>query len=275
MAGPRLTVGKVEIVALLDTPMEFPWNLFFPNNSPSDFEPYRDRYPQSFGQTGFQTNASCYAIRSQGKTVLCDTGIGPGPIAFLGGIRGNLLNDMKSKGVNPGDVDIVVHTHLHGDHVGWNLAAGGAPNFPKAIYYVPEADWDFFRAALASNPQMQQVLPLKELGRLELFSGELALTPEVTTLPTPGHTPGHVSLIISSAGEKALVTGDLAHHPAQVERSEWSSGFDTDPKLAAETRAKVLDRLADDGSLAAFCHFPHPGFGKVVRLDGKRTFQAL
>ena len=275
MAGPRLTVGKVEIVALLDTPMEFPWNLFFPNNSPSDFEPYRDRYPQSFGQTGFQTNASCYAIRSQGKTVLCDTGIGPGPIAFLGGIRGRLLEDMKAKGVDPASVDVVVHTHLHGDHVGWNLAADGSPNFPKATYYAPQADWDFFRAALASNPQMQQVLPLKELGKLELFSGEMAITAEVTTLPTPGHTPGHVSLLISSAGEKALVTGDLAHHPAQVERAEWSSGFDTDPKLAAETRAKVLDRLADDGSLAAFCHFPQPGFGKIVRLDGKRAFQAL
>ncbi|MDO8616264.1 MAG: MBL fold metallo-hydrolase [Dehalococcoidia bacterium] len=275
MAPAKVSVGNAEIISLVDTPMEFPWNLFFPNNSPADFEPYRGRYPEAFGPAGFHTNAVCYAIRSQGKTILCDTGIGPGPIAFLGGIRGRLLEDMRAKGVQPDDVDIVVHTHLHGDHVGWNLSADGAPNFPRAKYYAPQADWDFFRKALDANPQMAQVIPLHDQGRLELFSGELTLTPEVTTLPTPGHTPGHCSLLVSSGGEGALVTGDLAHHPAQVDRTEWSSGFDTDPAAAGRTRAKVCDRLEAEGLLAAFCHFPEPGFGRLVRLEGRRVFRAL
>src|SRR3990170_9126587 len=276
MAGPRVTVGNVEIVALLDTPMEFDWAMFFPNNPRSDFDPYTERYPESYAASGkFATNAQCYALRSQGKTVLVDTGLGPGPIAFLGGIRGNLVGDMKAKGIPPDSVDVVVFSHLHGDHVGWNLTPDNVPTFASARYWVPQADWDFFGQAARANPQMQQVLPLKDLGVLELFSGEKAITPEVTTYPTPGHTPGHTSLMISSGGAKALIAGDLAHHPAQVDRTEWCSGFDGDAKQAVETRRKVFDQLEADGLLAAICHFPDPGFGKLVRLEGKRIWQAL
>lgn len=275
MAAPKVTVGSVEIISLLDTTMDFDWKMFFPNNDPKDFEPYRETYPGSFADGKFRTYAHCYAIRSQGKTVLCDTGLGPGPIEFLGGIRGRLLDDMRDKGLQPEDVDFVVFTHLHGDHVGWNLTPDRIPTFPKARYLVPQADWDFFRQSLEANPQMQQVLPLKDLGILDLFSGERAITPEVTTYPTPGHTPGHTSLLISSGGERAIITGDLAHHPAQVDRTEWCSGFDTEPARAVESRRKVFDQLEADGLLAAICHFPDPGFGKLVRLQGKRVWQAL
>ncbi len=274
MAGPKVTVGDVEIIALVDTPFEFPWKLFFPDRDPAEFDAYRNLYPRSTGDGNFRTQAGAYVIRSQGQTNLCDTGIGPGPIAMLGGIRGRLLDDMRDKGIKPEDIDIVVHTHLHGDHVGHNLDSNGAPNFPKAKYLVPEADWQFFSEALSANPQMQQVVPLKELGKLELFSGERALTSEVTTYPTPGHTPGHTSLLISSGGEKAIVTGDLAHHPAQVDHVEWCSGFDMDHTTTAETRRKVFDQMESQGLLAAFCHFPD-SFGRLVRLEGKRVFQAL
>lgn len=277
MAGAKITVGNVEIVSLLDTPMEFDWGMFFPRNSRGDFDPYRDSYPGSYAGDKFRTYAHCYALRSAGKTVLVDTGIGPGPIAFLGGIRGTLLDDMTAKGVAPDSVDTVVFTHLHGDHVGWNLGPDGAPNFSAARYLVPQADWDYFTeaAAVSQNPQIgASVLPLKELGVLDLFSGEKAITDELTTFPTPGHTPGHTSILVSSAGEKAIVTGDLAHHPAQVDRTDWSSGFDGDPTRAVETRKKVFDQLEAEGLVAAVCHFPDPGFGKLVRLEGKRVFQA-
>lgn len=157
---------------------------------------------------------ACYAIQSQGQTVLCDTGIGPGPIKFLGGIRGRLLDDMRDKGIPLEDVDTVVFTHLHGDHVGWNLSADRAPNFPKARFLVPQDDWEFFSKMANTNPQMQQVTPLQNLGLMELISGETTITSEVTTYPTPGHTPGHTSILISSNGQRAIVTGDFAHHPA-------------------------------------------------------------
>ena len=186
-----------------------------------------------------------------------------------------MLDDMREKGVDPASIDVVVMTHLHSDHVGWNLdATANKPTFPNARYFVPQADWDFFSADLESNTQMKQVTPLKDLGCLELINGEVAITPEITTYPTPGHTPGHQSLLVSSGAEKALVTGDVAHHPAQVDRADWSPVFDTDTSVSAATRAKVMEMLEADGLTAAFCHFPAP-FGRIMRLDGKRVFQAL
>jgi len=274
MAGPKITVGNVEIISLVDMVMEIPWQIFFPQQGESDFEAYHDLYPGCFGEGRFRTNAGCYAIRSQGQTILCDTGMGPGPIEFLGGLRGNLLDDMREKGIPPEDVDTVFFTHLHGDHVGWNLSSDGTPNFSKARHLVPQADWDYFGTMLETNQQMQQVIPLEALGLMELVSGEKALTSEVTTYPTPGHTPGHTSLLISSNGERAIVTGDLAHHPAQVDRTDWCSSFDTNAAETSATRREVFDRMEADGLTAAFCHFPDP-FGKLVRAEGKRIFQAL
>ena len=274
MGTTRMNVGNVEIVSLLDTPFEIPWQIFFPERSESDFEPYRERYPRSYGERGFRTQAGCYAVRSQGQTILCDTGIGPGPIQFLGGLRGSLLEDMRGKGIPPEDVDTVFFTHLHGDHVGWNLSANGAPNFPKARHLVPQADWDYFGKMLETNQQMQQVTPLADQGVMDLISGEQTLTSEVTTYPTPGHTPGHTSLLISSARERAIITGDLAHHPAQLDRIEWCSAFDADARTTTETRRKVFDQAEADRLITAFCHFPDP-FGKLIPLQGKRVFQAL
>ncbi len=273
-----LTVGKVEIVPVLDATMDFDWRIFFPNNSPADFDPYRDIYPGAFSPDGkFRTQAHCYALRSQGRTLLIDTGVGPGPIQWLGGVRGRLLEEMSSKGISAEDVQTVAFTHLHSDHVGWNVAADGRPTFPHARYLVPQADWDHFTSPqmIAGSGAQQAVVPLKQAGVMELFSGEIALTEEVTTLSTPGHTPGHTSFLVSSRGERAIITGDLAHHPAQVERTEWCSGFDGEPAGATASRRKVFDQLESEGLTAVLCHFPGDGIGRLVRLEGKRVFQAL
>jgi glyoxylase-like metal-dependent hydrolase (beta-lactamase superfamily II) len=109
---------------------------------------------------------------------------------------------------------------------------------------------------------------------LELFSGEQSLTNEVTTYPTPGHTPGHTGLLISSSGERAIITGDLAHHPTQVDNVDWCSVFDTDAAATSETRRKLFDQMEVDGLIAAFCHFPER-FSRLTRLEGKRVFQAF
>jgi glyoxylase-like metal-dependent hydrolase (beta-lactamase superfamily II) len=193
---------------------------------------------------------------------------------MLGGLKGRLVDDMRDKGVPPEDVDIVVHTHLHIDHVGWNIT-DGQPTFLNARYFAPKADYDFFAADLQGNPQMQQVIPLLEQGRLETYEGEVSLTDDLTTMPTPGHTPGHSSILLKSGGESLLITGDVAHHGAQVDRTDWSPAFDTDPAKSAETRTRVMERLEAEGHAAAFCHFPGAGFGKIVRSGNRRVFQAL
>ena len=275
MAGDKISVGSCEIIALHDLNLDFPSAMMFPNLQASEFDAYRDLYPECFGNVGLAADCGAYAVRSSGKTVVVDTGIGPGPIQMLGGIEGKLFDDMKSKGVTPENVDIVVMTHLHVDHVGWNVNADGKPNFPNARYYAPSADWDYFSQNLATNPHMQQVVPLNEQGYLEMYEGETTLTPELTTMPTPGHTPGHHSVLVNSGGEKILITGDLAHHPAQIDRCDWCPSFDMDHPTATETRTKVLDRLESEGSLAAFGHFPGSGYGRIARQDGRRIFQAL
>jgi glyoxylase-like metal-dependent hydrolase (beta-lactamase superfamily II) len=270
----KITVGNVEIVALVDLPFELPWSMVFPGRERSETEPYQAMYPASNGKNGAQTQAGAYALRTQGKTVLVDTGIGPGPIAFLGGARGRLLDDMREKGVDPESVDIVAMTHLHGDHVGWNLDGDGKPNFPNARYLIPQGDWDYFNTMLETNAQMGQVTPLEALGRMDLTSGETELTADVRSMPTPGHTPGHTSYLIASGGEKAVITGDLAHHPAQLNETSWCPVFDENSSASSESRRRVVEMLEADGAVAAFCHFPAP-FGKIVRAEGRRVFQAL
>lgn len=274
MPDYKITVGNCEIISLTDLTMQFPWSMMFPNLTAADVDAYHELYPACYGERGFKTDAGAYAVRSSGKTVVVDTGLGPGPHAWLGGMNGRLVDDMAEKGVTPESVDIVVHTHLHGDHVGWNLT-GGKPTFPNAIYYAPEADMTFFEASLASNPQMQQVLPLREMGKLQTYSGETSITPGLTTVPTPGHTPGHSSVLVNSGGEKAMIMGDVAHHPMQLDRTEWSPAFDVDGVASAATRATVVGRLEDENIIAAFCHFPGEGFGRITRSGNRRVFQAL
>ncbi len=275
MPGYKINVGNCEIISFTDITMQFPWSMFFPSLREDDYEPYRDLYPACYGDRGYKTDAGAYAIRSSGKTVVVDTGLGYGPHPWLGGTTGRLADDMREKGVAPESADIVLHTHLHGDHVGWNIT-DGKPTFPNATYYAPEEDMKFFEASLAANPQMKdQVLPLREMGKLKTFSGETSLTDDLTTVPTPGHTPGHASLLVASGGEKAMIMGDVAHHPMQIDRPEWSPGFDVDGAAAAVTRAAVTDRLEKENIIAAFCHFPGDGFGRVVREANRRVFQAL
>jgi glyoxylase-like metal-dependent hydrolase (beta-lactamase superfamily II) len=275
MPSHSLKVGDAEIIALNDMPFAVPYEIFFPSVSKEAVEAYREHYPGSWSNGLFATHCSAYVIRSLGQTILCDTGMGPGPIAFLNNARGVMLDDMREKGVDPAAVDIVVHTHLHGDHVGWNISAEGKPNFPNARFIAPQADWDYFQADLANQAQMQQVIPLQEMGLLDLVSGEVAINAEITTYPTPGHTPGHQSIMVSSAGERVLITGDLAHHPAQVDQTDWNSAFDIDGPTTARTRADMFAQLEADGIKVAFCHFPEAPFGQLVRLGTKRIWQAL
>lgn len=275
MSAHTLKVGDAEVISLIDMPFAVPYEIFFPGVPRAEIDAYQAQYPGSTANGMFTTHASAYAVRSQGQTILCDTGFGPGPIAFLNNATGELLNDMRAKGVDPASVDIVVHTHLHGDHVGWNIAPDGKPNFPNARFIAPQADWDYFNADLQNQAQMQQVIPLREMGLLELVSGESTINSEVTTYPTPGHTPGHQSIMVSSGGDRILITGDLAHHPAQVDQPDWCSAFDIDQPATARTRADMFAQLEADGIKVAFCHFPEAPFGQLVRVGTKRIWQAV
>ena len=270
-------IGRVEIVALLDTPLGGPLDMIFPTVPEPAWEPYREIYPRSWDGSQFSHNAQCYLLVTPTERVLVDTGLGLGPHAMLGGATGALIEELGGAGTAPDEIGRVVFTHLHGDHIGWTVRDGAA-TFPAARHLVPHADWAHFRApdgGEADPVVAAQIEPLEEMGLLDLVEGERAVTPELTLVPTPGHTPGHQSLLVSSGGERALILGDVANHPAQVEEIGWSPIFDGDAEAAANTRRGVMERLEEGGDLVAAGHFPHPGFGHIVRLDGRRIFRAL
>src|SRR5262249_42564658 len=292
MAEGKLFIGSVEVLALTDGEGAFPIPLsqLFPAVPAEAWAPFQHRYPELFaGPDTWHNHYGCYVLRSQGRTILVDTGIGnhatnPGMITTLaGGVDGRLLTELQSAGVRPEDVDTVFFTHLHPDHVGWNLLRDGTTpraTFPRARDVMHQADWDTFQ-----RPEVQASLPfafweetlgpLANLGVLELITGERALTSEITAIPTPGHTPGHMSLTIVSGSERPLILGDVAIHPAQVTENAWAAIFERDQQRAAQVRQQVLDRAEAEGTILAVCHFPEPGFGRVVRLEGRRYWQGL
>ena len=192
------------------------------------------------------------------------------------------MEQLASHGLGPDDVDVVALTHLHQDHVGWNLTGQGdavRPTFPRARYLVPRGDWDYFTEPEAMNdaPYMaESVMPLEGLGIMELIEGEHQITPEITTLPTPGHTPGHVCIMITSEGQKGLVTGDVLTTPVQVIETGWGGWVDIDKAQSARTREALVERLEREEFIVAAGHFrPKQHFGRIVRLQDRRYWQAL
>ncbi len=279
MADRHITVGNVQITALSDGALEFDLCTFFPSIAGDQWEPYQHHLVDG---PGVRFNLSSYLLRSEGRTILVDTGMGPKPPDDPDCAFGELLDDMNAVGLRRDEIDMVVMTHLHRDHVGWNvLSEGGAyaPTFPNARYWMSAKDWDACR-----DPGIQpqrftnaplRVWPLPDLGLAEMYDGEHAFTSEVTSIPTPGHTPGHMSIMISSQGQRALILGDVLHNPAQVQETDWVSRADMDPDQTKITRRSILQRLENEGLLAVVGHFPAPGYGHMVRLEDRRYWQPL
>ncbi len=275
MTAHTISVGNVEITSLSDGYIRFPTDNFFPSVPAERWEEYRDELT---ADGKLELNVGSFLVRSEGRVILVDTGIGEDSSNFDDAQSGLLPQALAEMGVSAADVDVVLMTHLHVDHVGWNVALsedGPVPLFPNARYQVARADWRAFARMARMNdaPYMRtQVLPLEEMGVLELFEGEVALTSEVVTMPTPGHTPGHMSLRISSAGESAVIAGDATHVPLQAHETDWCPRADRDPKLSTQSRHALMDRVENDGGLLIAGHYPAPGFGRLSRGDGRRMW---
>ena len=275
----RIRVGNAEIVFALDmVPPPRPPDAFFEGVSAADWLPYQDILED--GQ--IQLYYGHFFVRSMGKTVMVDTGMGPGPHPDRGNRTGDLLNQLRAQGVAPQDIDIVAHTHLHADHVGWNIDYSGGdpkPYFPNARYLVPRLDWEHFTQPehLAEAPQVRDsVLPLERLGLMDLVDEGHRITDEITTLDTPGHTPGHQVILISSRGEKAMIVGDAIHSSVQIQEPDWCAGVDTSKPDSRRSRHALLERAESEGYVVAAGHFhPRQHIGRVVRARGRRWWEAV
>jgi glyoxylase-like metal-dependent hydrolase (beta-lactamase superfamily II) len=276
MSADKVTVGNVTIQALQDIATPARPEIMFPMATAEKLEPFR-HYINQRGH--FTLNIGAFAVHSSGKLILVDTGIGNKNNPDFR--NGNLPDRLAEAGIAPEDVDIVLNTHLHVDHVGWNtVERDGAyvPFFPRARYVIQRREWEYWtQPDIASKTPYigESVLPVQATGQVDLIDDVTSVTPEITTVPSPGHTPGHVSFAIVSNGEKALITGDIAHHPIQLTEWEWTFRADLDPEMAKETRRKMIERMEREQELVIGTHFPAPGFGRLVRLNDRRYWQAL
>ena len=189
-------------------------------------------------------------------------------------MQSRFLDDFADAGFAVDAVDAVLCTHMHVDHVGWNthLVEGRwEPTFERARYLYAEEEWTHWRATDQTEeygPVIEDsVQPIFDAGLADLVAADHAVSDEVRLEPTPGHTPGHVSVHITSRGEEALITGDAIHHPCQIAHPEWSSTADVDPDASAVTRRGIIERYADRPVLVIGTHFAGPTAGRVVR-DG-------
>lgn len=223
-----------------------------------------------------------YVVRTPRHTVVIDTGVGndkPRDESPIWNMRqGTYLSDLEQAGVTPGDVDFVITTHMHVDHVGWNTRwVGGAwvPTFPRARYLMVGEEWEFWNYERARNHEAamligDSVAPVVEAGRAVLVDTKHVIDEHLAFEPWPGHTPGHAAVRLRASGGDAVFSGDLMHRVVQVAEPQWNSRFCGDGPRARKSREDFLARYADTGTLVCAAHFPQPGY--IVTEGGERRF---
>jgi glyoxylase-like metal-dependent hydrolase (beta-lactamase superfamily II) len=271
----RLKIGQFDVVMIHDGGGPRSVASFLPDAPPDQIEPIIQR--QGADPAALDFSITPLLITTGNQRVLVDTGE-----SESGGSR--LLEHLKALGVAPEDIDLIVITHIHWDHVGGILNAAGEFAFPNARYAIWSTEWDYWiapdrfpaddthprvatRASLMAHPE--KVIKLGGVGE----GGEAEILPGMCAVATPGHTPGHIAVELSSGGEKLLHVADAAHHWFQVQCPQWSPKFDYDKAQAAETRAALFERAVQSGTLFSAYHFAFPGVGHIVERDGLKQWE--
>lgn len=192
------------------------------------------------------------------------------------------LENLAAAGIALEDVDVVLCTHLHVDHVGWNtrlIDRRWVPTFPSAKYLFSKREWEFWEAeyrteAFTDDPYYEDsLLPVIEAGQSVMVEDDHVIDDWVRLIPTPGHTPGHVSVQVGKTGPDAVMSGDLMHHPLQCAEPDLNSCFCVDPAQSAATRRAFLQTHAETQALVMPAHFPTPGAGRIVEVDDAWRFR--
>ncbi len=218
-----------------------------------------------------------FLLRTPRATILIDSCIGNDKARNtppFNRLQEPWLDRLAAAGANPEEIDYVLCTHMHVDHVGWNTRLHNGrwvPTFPNARYIFARREWEHWELTERRAPITARsgdyfgdsVLPILEAGRADLVESDHEIESGIWLEPLPGHTPGQVGLHIKNRGGEAVFTGDMMHHPVQVARPEMSTNFDTDQKAAAMTRGRFLDRAAGRDLLVVPCHFPGATAGRV------------
>jgi glyoxylase-like metal-dependent hydrolase (beta-lactamase superfamily II) len=272
----KTTVGSIEVTALVDLIQAYPATTVYPDlGDPARFAKHLK--PDGAVELAFVS----FLVRDGDTLLLVDTGWGPEN-------NGKLLEELAAAGVKPDEITHVLFTHLHGDHTGWNMdRASGKPIFANARHLVPQGDWDHYakeaEAARAKDTSGKpwlgsfdrDVEPLEGFGLLDLISGEHVISTGLTSVPTPGHTPGHTSVAVTSGEERGFILGDVVLTQVDAAEPTLQSVFDGDRALAVKTRQATIERLIADRALVGASHLPAPGLGRFVRAEGRQWWEAV
>ncbi|MDO8613533.1 MAG: MBL fold metallo-hydrolase [Dehalococcoidia bacterium] len=268
-------IGDLDVLVVSDGFIRFPPTVYYAGTTREQWEPHR-RWLDHEGNIEF--SLGCFLVRSGDRRVLIDTGLGSAALwQFRGGA---LMGELAAAGVRPEEIDTVFVTHLHVDHCGTCALEGDGglrPAFPKAVYRWTSDEHAHWLSAPQPPGSSFSVSALQQAlsERFEAAEDGAALAAGVNVIATPGHTPGHAGVVLSSGGERAFILGDAISCPVQLEEPEWSGMGDIDPKLARRTQEAVAKEIEGSGALLATSHFPGLTFGRVLRGEGRRYWQPL
>lgn len=278
-----LVIGNIQIDRIVEMilPFETIQN-FFPNAHQEQIETCKPMFePWALcRETGkIILVVQSYLVRTKKHTILIDTCVGcDKTIPFYMGWNNrqdrSWLSKLTDSGVSLTDVDFVFCTHLHCDHTGWNtqlLDGRWVPTFPNAKYIMSRKDFELTQE-IDNSAYNENVLPVVETGQAAIVESDYAMDEHIWLEPTPGHTPGHVAVGMTSNGAEAVMCGDLIHSPIQCLFPEWNAVFDADPSQAAKTRRTFLSENCDRERLVMTAHFPEPSIGQIVQADDAFRF---
>jgi glyoxylase-like metal-dependent hydrolase (beta-lactamase superfamily II) len=273
-------IGDVTISKLVEMEATGGSRFLLPQATPEAIKPIAWLRPHFADENGrLIMSIHSFLVTTPTHRIIVDTCLGNAKqhrrIPHWNDRNGPFLADLTAAGFPPDSIDTVLCTHLHVDHVGWNTTlkdGNWVPTFRNARYLMGRAEYEHWSTA-TTREDMQFILadsvnPILDAGLATLVETDHQLCDEIQFVPTVGHTPGHVSVMISSRSEQALITGDFMHHPCQIAHPEWDTLADSDPEQGIRTRRIMFERLAGTPVLVIGTHFAGATAGRIVR-DGE------
>jgi len=281
MQNLKWQIGDVDIIQIIEIEGGKLIQSSIPEATPENIKKIDWLYPNFADENGkLKALVQTFLIKSDGKNILVDTCNGNHKnrptCPDWGNLHSDFLNRLNNLGIKESDIDMVVCTHLHFDHVGWNTKLEDdvwVPTFPNAEYLFVKDEYKYWEQKPDKEVEDDKlafddsVSPIVKAGLSQLVNADYRTDNNIGFMSTPGHTPGHVSILIKSQGKRAIISGDFLHHPCQLEHPEWTMDADTLPDKALETRKRILEDIADTDTLLIGTHFAQPVAGRVVRSN--------
>jgi glyoxylase-like metal-dependent hydrolase (beta-lactamase superfamily II) len=263
----RWNVGRVRISKIVELETTGHTRFILPQATHEEIRQMPWLIPHFATEEGrLKMSIHALVVETPGRRIVVDTGLGNDKegraVPTWNNRNTPFLETMTAAGFAPDSIDTVLCTHLHVDHVGWNTRLEGGrwvPTFEKARYLFGRTEFEYWRDHSVEPEKAavfhDSVRPIMDAGRAELLASDARICNEITLIPTPGHSPGHMSVHIHSDGEEGLLSGDVAHHPCQMAHLDWSSTADSDPAQSTATRRSLFSRFADRPVLVIGGHF--------------------